>query len=88
VTTRYFILVAASGDITRHTQSMQAYTETDYKAPLRSDGFDDVTFHESLTGSAADVENGLLAITARKPRAGGTGRSGTMPPGPRVFLPR
>jgi SAM-dependent methyltransferase len=66
-TTRYFVLAAASGDITRHAQSMRAYTEPDYEALLRNVGFDDVTFHESLTGSAADAGDGLLVITARKP---------------------
>lgn len=66
-TMRYFVVSAASGEVTRHAQSMQAYTEADYEALLRGNGFEDVEFHASLTGAAADAEPGLVAITARKP---------------------
>lgn len=66
-TTRYFIVAAASGAVTRHAQSMQAYAEADYEALIRKVGFEDMTFHESLTGRAADAERELIAITARKP---------------------
>lgn len=68
-TTRYFVLEAASGEVTRHAQSLQAYTEADYEALLGEAGFDDVTFHESLTGSPSGAEAGLIAITAVR-RAG------------------
>ena len=68
-TTRYFIVAAASGDVTRHAQSMQAYTEQEYEALVRDAGYDDVAFHESLTGSAADAQAGLIVLSARKPQS-------------------
>lgn len=64
-TERYFILDAASGMVTRHASSMQAYENADYSALLTDCGFTDVTFYASLAGNAA-IQPQLLCIVATK----------------------
>ncbi len=63
-TERYYVIDAASGAVTRHASSMQAYGDDAYRALLRDCGFSDITFYPTL----GDVEPqpGLFAITARK----------------------
>ncbi|MBN1872950.1 MAG: class I SAM-dependent methyltransferase [Anaerolineae bacterium] len=65
-TTRYFIIDATTGVVTRHAASMQAYTDEDYRALLADCGFSDVTFFPSLTGSMVEDTYGLFVIMARK----------------------
>lgn len=65
-TQRYFIIDAASGTVTRHASSMQAYTDGEYDALLAECGFGSVQRYPSLSGGA-DVQPGLFAITAQKP---------------------
>jgi SAM-dependent methyltransferase len=71
-TTRHFVVDLAGGSVARHAQSFQAYTEDEYRRLLRECGFEDVTFHPSLTGKADPTQDGLCAIVARKPRHSGT----------------
>jgi len=63
-TTRYFIVDAATGEVTRHAASMQAYTEEDYRSLLQAHGFTDVLLYPALGGQ---MQEGLLAIAAIKP---------------------
>jgi SAM-dependent methyltransferase len=73
-TVRYFVLDAATAAVERHAQTMQGYDEAAYRELLTSAGFGGVRFHASLTGSEADAEPGLIAITAhRAPDDGGAG---------------
>ena len=65
-TTRYFILDAESGDLTRHSSSMQAYTDDEYRALLETCGFKGAAFEESLTGSPDGAHPGLFVIRAEK----------------------
>ncbi len=65
-TTRYLIVDAASGEVTRFAQSFQAYTETQYRSVLENAGFKGVHFLPSLTGSREDAHPGLMVITAHK----------------------
>ena len=52
-TTRHYIIDAATGAVTRHAQSMQAYHAADYHALLAECGFPSSAFHGALDGSAA-----------------------------------
>jgi SAM-dependent methyltransferase len=63
-TTRYYILDAATAEVTRYAASYQAYTETEYRATLSACGFEPAVFYSSL----AELETGgdLIAITAQK----------------------
>jgi SAM-dependent methyltransferase len=65
-TTRYYIVDAATGQVTRHAAHMQAYTNDEYSALLRAHGFVGVRLYPSLGGQ---MQEGLLAIAAQK-RAG------------------
>jgi SAM-dependent methyltransferase len=69
-TTRYYVIDAATANVTRYACSYQAYTEVDYRAVLAECGFTDVTFYPSLTGEADHPEEGLFALTARRAKCG------------------
>jgi hypothetical protein len=65
-TIRYFIVDASSGEVTRYAQSLQAYTDEQYRSLLTDCGFDDVEFFPSLIGVKDATQNQLMAIVARK----------------------
>ncbi len=65
-TERYFIIDAATGFVTRHAATMQAYTDEEYELLLAKCGFHDVRFYPSLTGEVEEPHNWLCAITAQK----------------------
>jgi hypothetical protein len=65
-TIRYFIVDASTGEVTRHAQSFQAYTDAHYHSLLTECGFDEVEFFPSLIGIKDATQNGLMAIVARK----------------------
>ncbi len=65
-TTRYFVVDAETTEVTRYASSMQAYTEADYQAVLKEDGYIGVEMYESLRGNSGEGEGGLIAITANK----------------------
>ena len=66
VTRRYFIVDAASEEVSRYAQSLKAYTDEQYIAILEEAGFEDVRFHPSLTGKEDSSQSDLLVIAARK----------------------
>ena len=65
-TIRYFIADAATGKVTCYAQSMQAYTDEQYRSALVERGFDDVRFFPSLTGSEDEAMAALCAIVGRR----------------------
>ncbi len=65
-TERYFIVDAATGGVTRHAASMQAYTDEEYRSLLADCGFSDQVFYESLGGNRGKAQGDLLALVARK----------------------
>jgi SAM-dependent methyltransferase len=65
-TTRYYVADAASAVVTRYAQTMQAYTEEEYRALLGSCGFGQVTFHTGLAGDGELEQPGLQVITASR----------------------
>jgi SAM-dependent methyltransferase len=64
---RYYVLDAASGDVSRYTQSIQAYENEAYTQLLQGIGYTDIHIYPSLTGATEPTDNNLLVITARKP---------------------
>ena len=67
-TVRYFVVDAATGSVTRHAQSLQAYTDAEYRAVLAEQGFADVRFFSSLGGREGEhAEGEYIAIVAKKP---------------------
>lgn len=65
-TTRYYIVDAESGQVTRYAGGMQAYTDEEYRALLAECGFGEVAFYPSLAGDEATAQPGLFALVARK----------------------
>jgi SAM-dependent methyltransferase len=66
---RYHVIAAASGEVTSHSSSMQAYTNDDYRSLLADCGFGEVTFFPALGKNAGSSEAGLIAILAQKEAA-------------------
>jgi SAM-dependent methyltransferase len=65
-TTRYLIVDASTGKVTRHADTMQAYTDQQYRSLLAECGFGQPEIYPSLTGEVDDSQGGLMAIVARK----------------------
>ncbi|MCP5068174.1 MAG: class I SAM-dependent methyltransferase [bacterium] len=68
-TTRYFIVDAESGSITRHAISNVAYDEEELMAMLSNAGFKDVQMVPSLTGSSTDADSGTFVLRATSTRS-------------------
>jgi SAM-dependent methyltransferase len=64
-TTRFHVLDAASGSVTRHALTTQAYAPAEYRALLRESGFAAVQRFPSLTGGADPGQQGLVVLVAR-----------------------
>jgi SAM-dependent methyltransferase len=70
-TIRYFVIDGPTGEVTRHAQSFQAYTEDQLFATLSETGFTEPNVYPSLTGDARETERSavaanLFALVARK----------------------
>lgn len=63
---RYYIVDAASGQVTRYSASNQAYSDDQYRALLKETGFQDITFIPSLTGKTDASQSQLMVILAVK----------------------
>lgn len=65
-TLRYYVVDAASAEVTRYAQSMQSYSEAGYRDLLASAGFSQVRCYPSLTGEMAGRQSGLFALTGMR----------------------
>jgi SAM-dependent methyltransferase len=65
-TERYFVVDAATGTVTRHAASTQAYDEKGYRSLLADAGFAAVEILPSLTGAPDEEQRNFLAVLARK----------------------
>ena len=61
---RYYIIAAETGEVTRHSASVQAYTEAQYRALLRACGFGEITFLPSLSGDTSETMGDLVVLLA------------------------
>ncbi len=72
ITTRFFIIDASTGNVTRYALSAQAYTNAQYDSLLGECGFGNVKFLPSLTGTEDESQDELreynMVIVARKQR--------------------
>ena len=66
-TIRYFIVDAATGQVTRHAQSLQAYTDEEYQVLMTDCGFGAVKYYAALGREAEELRGELIAIVARQP---------------------
>ena len=65
-TTRYLIIDASTGNVTRHADTMQAYFDEGYRSLLAECGFIEPEIYPSLSGEVDVSQSGLMAIVARK----------------------
>lgn len=64
-TTRHYV-VETTSEVTRYAQTMQAYTDNEYREVLAACGFEQIEIYPSLAGAGGPIQRGLCAITARK----------------------
>ncbi|HUW81498.1 MAG TPA: class I SAM-dependent methyltransferase [Phycisphaerae bacterium] len=67
-TFRYYVVDAATAEVTRHACSFQAYTDQEYRSLLNEMGFDGVQLLSSLGGEQTDAQGELMTIVARRVR--------------------
>jgi SAM-dependent methyltransferase len=65
-TTRYYIIDAATGGVTRYAQTFQGYTEEEYRALLRDAAFAGVIIRSDFPGTPVEAMGELVVYTARK----------------------
>jgi SAM-dependent methyltransferase len=65
-TTRSYVVDLATAAVMRYAQSMQAYSEADYRALLAECGFGEVACYPALTGDAVPEQPDLCVLVARK----------------------
>ena len=65
-TTRYYIVDAPAGKVTRYAASSKAYTGEDIRVLLTESGFTEITFFASLAGAVEQARDGLCVVAARK----------------------
>ena len=61
---RYYVIDAATGEVSRYGQTINAYDEDGYRQMLTNAGFEDVTLSPSMGEDEATDD--LMVITARK----------------------
>ena len=64
-TERHFVVDAATGDVTRHAASMQAYTDEQYRSLLAGSGLA-ATFYPSLTGVPDEAQSALMVVVGSR----------------------
>lgn len=64
---RYYIIDAATAEVTYQSSSTQAYRNADYRSLLTDCGFTEVAFYDSMSQNGESVQSGLIIILAKKP---------------------
>lgn len=62
---RYYIVDAETAEVTRHAQTLQAYTEERYRQVLAEHRFADITASPSLTGGEGEYQAEFCVLVAR-----------------------
>ena len=65
-TIRHFVVDAATGNVIRYAQSLQAYTDDEYRSLLAETGFNEIKFYPSLIGTPDPEQEALFVLTAVK----------------------
>jgi SAM-dependent methyltransferase len=66
-TTRFFVIDAATSDVRQMTQTMQAYTDHEYRRMLEQVGFTAIEFLPSFEASEDNCRDSLMLIKAQRP---------------------
>ncbi len=65
-TMRYYVVDAATAEVTLHAQTLQAYTEQGYRDVLAEHGFVGIQTYPSLTGGEGEYQPDFLALVAHR----------------------
>jgi hypothetical protein len=65
-TTRYYVVDATTGEVTRFAGTYQAYTDQDLTTLLQYHGFGEIKFYPTLSGVADRTQQDFMAVVARK----------------------
>ena len=65
-TVRYFVIDAASRQVTAYAQSLQAYSTEQYHDVLAQRGLEDIQYYPSLGGERDSSQSDFFALTARE----------------------
>jgi hypothetical protein len=71
-TERFFIIDAASGEVTRYAASTQAYNQGQITSILREAGYGEIAFFPTLTGQPANEGDEFFVVSASRPVSGQT----------------
>ncbi len=63
---RYYVIDAATGEVTCSSSSMQAYTDEEYQSLLAECGFDRIKLYPSLGTGADGPQGDFIAVLAQK----------------------
>lgn len=66
--TRHYIIDVATAEVTRHAETLQAYTEEDYRQLLESIGFANIRRFSSLMGDIDSAQGDMFVLVAQKDR--------------------
>jgi SAM-dependent methyltransferase len=69
-TCRYYTIDALTGQVSQYAQSLQAYSDGQYRARLARRGFGEIAFFAGLGGTLEAGQEDFMAITARKQEKG------------------
>jgi hypothetical protein len=64
------VIDAATAEVERHVETMQAYTEDGYRSLLADCGFGGIEFYDSLAGDDPEADPTLIALIALVAAAG------------------
>ncbi len=67
LTVRHFVVDAATGQVTRHVNNLQTYSDEQYNSLLAKSDFVDIQFLPSQMSGADETQRDFFAIVARKP---------------------
>ena len=63
---RIYIINTGTGEVVRHAENLQAYTEAQYRSLMLDCGFGEVEFHASLDGSINTEGSDFIVIVSKK----------------------
>jgi SAM-dependent methyltransferase len=63
-THRHYVIDAATAEVERHVETMQAYTEAGYRSLIADCGFGEIAFYDSLAGDDPEADPTLVALVA------------------------
>jgi SAM-dependent methyltransferase len=72
-TKRYYAVEAETAEVTLHAQTMQAYTEEQYRGVLAEHGFGHIRAYPSLTGGEGEYQPEFYVLVARRGSSAGIG---------------